>query len=127
VDAAGETRVLCGVSTIACARIPEVNKGEPSAAEISDEERDAGSVEATKRQRVNQTDSVLDIGCSNESLISVAESSRQTLTTTSASRLPDLSNDRPVMADISNSKITKIMDKRLRPSEVQYECGLESI
>jgi hypothetical protein len=69
VDGTGETRVLCGAATIARARIPEVNRCEPSIAETFDEERDAGPVKATKRRRIDQTNPVLDTGCSNESPI----------------------------------------------------------
>lgn len=121
-DAGAETRVLDGVSTIVRERVSVVNGGEPSILEKSDKERDEGPVQATKRQRLDHTDSVLDTGCSNESPISAAESSGQTLATASASSLSDISNNSPVMAALSDFKITKIIGKRLGPSGVQCKC-----
>jgi hypothetical protein len=111
-DAGAEARVLGGVSTIVRGRVSVVNGGEPSILEKSDEERDEGPVQATKRRRLDQTDSVLDTGCSNESPISATESSGRTLVTASASGLSGISNNGPVMAALSDFKITKIIGKQ---------------
>jgi len=66
-------------------------------------------------------------GYSEEFPISVAESYGQTLAIASASSPPYPSDDAVAMADISNFKTTKIMDKRLGPSRVEYNCEFEQL
>jgi hypothetical protein len=109
-----EIQASCGASTIAGDSILEVNGGELSIRESSHEERDAGPVEAAKLQRINQTESVFDPHCFDESPISVAESSRHSLAlaTALASRLPDLGDNPLAMVDISNFTILKFIDKK---------------
>src|SRR2546423_13129288 len=66
-------------------------------------------------------------GYSEEFPISVAESYGQTLAIASASSPPYPSDDAVAMADISNFKTTKIMDKRPGPSRVGYNCEFEQL
>jgi hypothetical protein len=82
-------------------------------------------VETAELQRLDQADSALNTGSSSESPIPAAESSGQTLATASASSMPDLSDGTPAIVDISNLKTTKIVDKRLGPSGVEYKCEFE--
>lgn len=82
-------------------------------------------METAELQRLDQTDSVLNTGSSDESPIPVAEPSGQTLATASASSMPDLSDGTLAIVDISNFKTTKIVDKRLGPSGVKYKCEFE--
>jgi hypothetical protein len=63
-------------------------------------------------------------GYSDKFPISVAESYGQTF---AASSPPYPSDDAAAMADISNFKTTKIMDKRLGPSRVEYSCDFEPL
>jgi hypothetical protein len=66
-------------------------------------------------------------GYSHDIPISVAESYGQTLAIASASSPPYASDDAVAMADISNFKTTRIMDKRLAPSRVEYNCEFEPL
>lgn len=125
-----EIEASCGASTIAGDSILKVNGGELSIREASHEERGAGPVEAAKPQITNQTESVFDPHCFDESPISVAESSRYSLAlaTASASRLPDLGDNPLAMIDISNFTILKIIDKKKPgPSGVEYQCEFEPL
>jgi len=80
-------------------------------------EHDMGSVETDNLQRANQTEPVVNINVSDEPPLSIAESSGQTLslTTVSASSLPDLGESGPVMVDISNFTAAKILDATAEP------------
>ena len=88
-----------------------------------------GSAETDNLQRANQTEPVVNTNVSDEPLLSIAESSRQTLalTTVSASSLPNLGEGGPVMVDISNFTAAKILDERPSPSGVEYRCELEPL
>jgi hypothetical protein len=88
---------------------------------------DVDKGEAAEMQRVDQTESALDMSYSDESPISVAESSGQTLGPGSASSLPDLSDKDSVMVYISNFTTRKIIDKRPEPSGVEYKCEFQPI
>jgi hypothetical protein len=78
-------------------------------------------------QRVDQTKSALDTCCSDQSPVSVAESSGQTLGPGSASSFLEVGGKTSLMVYISNFTTTKIIDKRWGPSEVEYECELQPI
>lgn len=78
-------------------------------------------------QRVDQTKSALDTCCFDQSLVSVTESSGQTLGPGSASSFPEVGGKTLVMVYISNFTTTKIIDKRWGPFRVEYECELQLI
>jgi hypothetical protein len=92
----------------------------------SHNEHNVGSVETNKRQRVRQTEPVINSYDSDEAPLSIAESSGQTLTsiTVSGSSLPGRDEDGSVTVDISNVMTTKIIDKRPSSSGFEYRCEL---
>jgi hypothetical protein len=99
-------------STLVDDHVLEVNKSEPSVRETSHEERDAGPVKAAEMQRVDQTKSALDTCCSDQSPVFIAESSKQTLGSGSASSFPKIGGKTSLMVYILNFTTTKIIDKR---------------
>jgi hypothetical protein len=80
-------------------------------------EYDIDSGRTDKLQRANQTELIVNTYNSDEAPLSIAESSGQILapTTVSASSLPDLGDDGPVVVDISNFTAAKILNKRPSP------------
>jgi hypothetical protein len=47
--------------------------------------------------------------------------------TASASSLPNLDKDGPTIIDISTFTVTKILNKRLSSSGIEYECGIKPL
>ena len=76
-----------------------------------------------------QTAPIVDTPAFDEASLSTAESSGQTLAsvTVSASSLPNLGEDDPVMIDISYFTTAKILDKRSSPCKFEYRCELEPL
>jgi hypothetical protein len=92
-------------------------------------EYDTGSVETGNLQSTDQTEFIASTNGSGEADLSIARSSKQTLTptTASASGLPDVSGDSLMVIDISKLKTRKIIDKRSSSCGVEYKCDLESL
>ena len=92
-------------------------------------EHDTGSVKADDLQGAGRTAPVINTPVFDEAPLSTAESSGQTLAsvTVSASSLPDIGEDDPVMIDISCFTTAKILDKRSSPFGVEYRCELEPV
>jgi len=92
-------------------------------------EYDIDSGRTDKLQRANQTELIVNTYNSDEAPLSIAESSGQILapTTVSASSLPDLGDDGPVVVDISNFTAAKILNKRPSPFGFEYRCELEPL
>ena len=78
----------------------------------------------SRAERLDQTDSSIITGSSNDSPIPVVEFSGQTCDCV-ASSMANLSDGTLAIADISNFKTTKIVDKRLGPSGVKYKCEFD--
>ena len=89
-------------------------------------EHDTDSVKADDLQGAGRTASVINTSVFDEAPLSSAESSRQTLTsvTVSASSLPNIGKNDPVVIDISCFTTAKILDKRSSPFKVEYRCEL---
>jgi hypothetical protein len=88
---------------------------------------DTGSVKVDDLQGAGRTAPVINTPVFDEAPLSTAESSGQTLAsvTVSASSLPNIGEDDPVMIDISYFTTAKILDKRSSPvwSRVQVRVG----
>ena len=71
----------------------------------------------------------LRAGGSDKPSLTIAESSEHTLVpmTISVSSLSNLDKDGPTIIDISTFTITKILDKRLSSSGIEYECGIKPL
>jgi hypothetical protein len=88
------------------------------------------SVETDKLQGAGRTAPVVNTSVFNEAPLSIAESSEQTLasvTVSSLPNLPDISEDDPVMIDISYFTTARILDKRSSPFGVEYRYELEPL
>jgi hypothetical protein len=103
-------RASHGATAIAADRSPYINDAGPSVPETSYEERDRAPLEAAEQQGTNRTHSASNTGCSDEFLNSLAKSSGQTPASTMA-----------------NVTITKITDKRIGSSGIQYKCELKPV
>jgi hypothetical protein len=110
-------------------RSPHINDAEPSVPETSYEGRDTAALEAAEQQGTNRTYSAFDTGCSDEFLNSLAESSGRTPASTTAPALssPTLDGGKRAISDMANITITKIIDKRIGSSGIQYKCELKSV
>jgi hypothetical protein len=90
-------------------------------------EHDTGK--ADDLQGAGRTAPVINTPVFDEAPLSTAESSGQTLAsvTVSASSLPNIGEDDPVMIDISYFTTAKILDKRSSPFGVEYKCELKPV
>jgi len=102
-----EIQASHGATAIAADRSPHINNAEPSVPETSYDERDKAPLEAAEQQGTNRTHSAFN---TDEFLSSLAESSGQTPAST--------------MANITTTKIT---DKRIGSSGIQYKCELKPV
>ena len=107
----------------------EVDRGSSFARNKLHNEDDTGSVEAGNMQSTGQTEPIASTNGSSEVDLSIARSSKQTLTqmTVSASGLLDVGGDGLVIIDISKLKTEKIVDKRSSSCGVEYKCSLEPL
>jgi hypothetical protein len=89
-------------------------------------EHDTGSAKANDLQGASRTAAIVNTPVFDEAPLSAAESSGQTLAsvTVSASSLPNIGKDDPVMINISCFTTAKILDKRSSPFGVEYKCEL---
>jgi hypothetical protein len=87
----------------------------------SEDEHDTGSVKVDDLQGAGRTAPIINTPVFDEAPLSTAESSGQTLAsvTVSASSLPNIGEDDPVMIDISCFTIAEILDKRSSPFGVR--------
>jgi hypothetical protein len=99
----------------------EVDVASSSLRDRPHNEHDMGSAETDNLQRANQTELVVNINVSDEPPLSIAESSGQTLALTTVSASGE---GGPVMVDISNFTVAKVLDERPSPSGVEYRCEL---
>lgn len=104
----------------------ESNVASSSLRDRSYNEHDTDSVKADDLQGAGRTASVINTSVFDEAPLSSAESSGQTLTsvTVSASSLPNIGKNDPVVIDISCFTTAKILDKRSSPFGVEYRCEL---
>jgi hypothetical protein len=124
----GSTQTVDGASAAGVADTAlEVDVAGSSLCDRPYNEHDIGSAQTDKLQRANQIE--LTVDTSGEAPLSLAESPGQILapTTVSASSLPDLDDDGPVVVDISNFTAAKILDKRLSLFGFEYRCELEPL
>jgi hypothetical protein len=107
----------------------EVDVASSSLRDRPHNEHDMESAETDNLQRANQTEPVVNTNVFDEPPLSIVESCGQTLalTTVSASSLPDLDENGPVMVDISKFTAAKVLDERPSPSGVEYRCELEPL
>ena len=72
-------------------------------------------------------DAVLESNVASSSLRDRPYNETLASVTVSASSLPNIGEDDPVMVNISTFTITKILDKRPSPRGVEYRCELEPL
>jgi hypothetical protein len=94
--------------------------------ETSYDERDTSPLEAAEQQQTDQTNSAFNLGCCDEFLSSLAESSGRTPASTTASALsfPTFADDKLATVRMSNITITKVIDNRIGSSGLRVEPGL---
>ena len=104
----------------------ENNVASSSFRDRSYNEHDPDSVKADDLQKAGRTASVINISVFDEAPFSNVEFSGQTLIsmTVSASSLPNISKNDPVVIDISYFTTAKILDKRSSPFGIEYRCEL---
>jgi hypothetical protein len=93
-------------------------------------EHGTGSVEMDDPQEAGQVAPGVKISAFGEAPLSIAECSPETLAlptvNLSASNLGKIDKDDLGMINISNFTTTKVLDKRLGPSEIEYRCEIRS-
>jgi hypothetical protein len=115
-----------GAARVAGNDVPEDNDNEASSRDSSHNKHDAVSVEVSKMQQTDRSESGME---TDNASFSVAKYSDETLapTTFFALSSPDLGESRPAIVDVSIFIIVEILGERSSGSNVKYQIELEPL